>query len=95
MRVKLRKTRLLYVVGLAVPLAAPASSKDICSVPPANWQAQGALTQKLEAQGWKIRNLKVDSGCFEVYGTDGSGKSRETHFNPQTLQPVAENHKAH
>lgn len=84
-----------FIVALAFAGASNAWSKEICSVPKAQWQPQGALTRKLESQGWKIRNLKVDSGCYEVYGTDGSGKSRETHFNPGTLQPAAEFHKAY
>lgn len=79
--------------GLIVTVG-PASAKELCSVPKAQWQAQGLLTRKLEGEGWKIRNLKIDSGCYEVYGTDGSGKARETHFNPQTLQPIAEQHQA-
>lgn len=82
------------LAGTAVLMAATsvATAAEICSVPRSAWKPQGALTQKLEGEGWKIRNLKVDSGCYEVYGTDGSGKARETHFNPQTLQPVAEYH---
>ena len=77
---------------VVVTLAAPAWSKDFCSVPKAQWQPTPALVKKLEGQGWKIRNMKVDSGCYEVYGTDGKGKLRETHFNPATLQEVAEGH---
>lgn len=79
---------------LASAIAAPAWAKDICSVPKSQWQPQSTLVRKLEGQGWKIRNMKVDSGCYEVYGTDGNGKSRETHFNPATLQAVAEEHKS-
>lgn len=77
----------------AIAIAAPAWGKEICSVPKSQWQPQSALTKKLEGHGWKIRNLKIDSGCYEVYGTDGNGKSRETHFNPATLQAVAEFHQ--
>ena len=77
---------------LATTLAVPAWSKDFCSVPKSQWQPTSALVKKLEGQGWKIRIMKVDSGCYEVYGTDGNGKSRETHFNPASLQAVGENH---
>ena len=84
------------VIGAAtvlVTLAAPAWSKDFCSVAKDQWQPTSALVKKLEGQGWKIRNMKIDSGCYEVYGTDGNGKLRETHFNPATLQAVSEGHK--
>lgn len=79
--------------SVVVSIATPAIAKDICSVPKAQWQSQSILVKKLEGQGWKIRNMKVDSGCYEVYGTDGNGKARETHFNPATFQEVAEKHK--
>ena len=79
--------------AVAVTLSAPAWSKDFCAVHKSQWQPTSSLVKKLEVQGWKIRNMKVDSGCYEVYGTDGNGKLRETHFNPATLQEVAEGHK--
>lgn len=85
------------VIGLvattttAAGICAPATfAKDFCNVPKAEWQSQAALAQKLENEGWKIRTLKIDDGCYEVYGTDGKGKSRETHFNPKTFQSVKE-----
>ena len=87
--------RAALILTLLWSLPTPALSKEICSVPKAQWRPQGALTQKLEGEGWKIRNLKIDSGCYEVYGTDGSGKARETHFNPQSFKPAAENHKSY
>jgi hypothetical protein len=74
-------------------MTATAWGKDFCNVPRSQWQAQSALVKKLEGQGWKIRNLKIDSGCYEVYGTDGNGKARETHFNPATFKAVAERHQ--
>ena len=89
----LASVRLSGAAVLATILAGSALAKDFCSVPKAQWQPTSALVNKLEGQGWKIRNMKVDSGCYEVYGTDGNGKLRETHFNPATLQSVAEGHK--
>ena len=83
----------LVGAAIAVTLTAPAWSKDFCPSPKAQWQPTSALVKKLEGQGWKIRNMKIDSGCYEVYGTDGNGKLRETHFDPASLQAVAEEHK--
>lgn len=42
---------------IAISIAAPALAKDICSVPKAQWQLQSTLVKKLEAPGWKIRNI--------------------------------------
>jgi len=87
------KLATLCVGVCAVVLTSPAWSKDFCNVPKSQWHPQSALVKKLEGQGWKIRNMKIDGGCYEVYGTDGNGKARETHFSPATFQAVAEEHK--
>ena len=75
---------------LLMTLTSAAGAKELCSVPKSEWQPKASLARKLEGKGWKIRVLKVDLGCYEVYGTDGAGKARETHFNPKTLQSVLE-----
>jgi hypothetical protein len=86
-------SRLVAIAACIGSMSAASEAKDFCSVAKSQWQPQSSLVRKLEGQGWKIRNMKIDSGCYEVYGTDGTGKSRETHFNPATLQPVAERHQ--
>lgn len=59
-----------------------------CDVPAAEWQPREALQAKLEAQGWKVRNIKSESGCYETYAIDAKGKRVETMFDPKTLAPV-------
>ena len=93
MRVEIPELAIVPVVTIVIATifsASVASAKDLCAVPKAEWQSQAALAQKLESEGWKIRTLKIDDGCYEVYGTDGKGKARETHFNPKTFQSVKE-----
>lgn len=75
---------------LATGLALPAAAEDDCNVPQDQWQPEAALRQQLEGQGWTIRRIKVDDGCYEVYAEDQAGKRREVYFDPRTLQPVAE-----
>lgn len=87
------KIGIACVTAGLMTLSTAAWSKEFCNVPKSQWRSQPALVKMLEGQGWKIRNLKIDSGCYEVYGTDGNGKSRETHFNPATFQAVAEKHQ--
>lgn len=62
-----------------------AAAEDICTVPQAEWQAKEVLQQKLETEGWKIKTIKIDDGCYEVYGTDAAGKRMETYFDPKTF----------
>ena len=75
--------------ALGAALAAgPALASDKCSVPKVDWQPQQALQQKLEGEGWKIKKIKVDDSCYEVYGTDAAGKRLEVYFDPKTFAVV-------
>jgi hypothetical protein len=42
----------------------------------------------LTAKGWKVRQIKVDGGCYEVYALDDKGARVEAYFDPRTLEPV-------
>lgn len=66
----------------------PAFAGNTCNVPQAEWQPKEALQQKLEAEGWTIKTVKVDEGCYEVYGLDAAGKKMETYFDPKTFAVV-------
>jgi len=68
--------------------AGAAFASDKCSVPRAEWQPKEALQQKLEGDGWKIKKIKVDDGCYEVYGSDADGKRREVYFDPKSFVAV-------
>lgn len=75
--------------ALAATLASGAAfASDKCSVPKAEWLPQQALQQKLEGEGWQVKKLKVDDGCYEVYGFDAEGKRREVYFDPKTFAVV-------
>lgn len=81
---------LFSAIALMTSLAAAgtALASDKCNVPQAEWQPTEALQQKLEAEGWTIRKLKVDDGCYEVYGTNAEGKRIEAYFDPKTFAVV-------
>jgi hypothetical protein len=52
------------------------------------WQPQQKLTAILKEQGWDVRNVKVDGGCYEVYALDDQGERVEAYFHPVTLKRV-------
>ena len=80
------------LVPLALLLAvstADATGLATCdSGPESGWQPREALSKRLVAQGWKIRQIKVDGGCYEVYALDAQGARVEAYFHPVTLDPV-------
>ena len=52
----------------------------------ANWKSREALTEKVKAEGWQVRRVKVDGGCYELYGTTPQGERVEAYFHPVTLE---------
>jgi hypothetical protein len=65
------------------PHAASATGMYSCSpTQKADWLSAAALTEKIEADGWSVRRMKEDGGCWEVYGTMPDGKRVEAYFHP-------------
>ena len=60
-----------------------------CDVPKTEWKPQIELQRKLTSEGWKVRQVKTDNGCYEVYGFDEKGKRMEVYFNPKTFEKIA------
>ena len=49
-----------------------------------DWLSKTEITNRLEANGWRVRRVKEDGGCWEVYGTNPDGKRVEGYFHPVT-----------
>ena len=82
-------TRILLSAAVLCLFASGAAfAGERCSVPKSEWQPEQELRQKLEGAGWKINRIKIDNGCYEVYGTDEKGQRAETYFDPKSLDPV-------
>ncbi len=61
---------------------------DLCRVPMADWQPREAVQKMAEAQGWTVRRIKTDDGCYEIKGRDANGRTIEVKINPATLAVV-------
>ena len=57
-------------------------------IPKEEWKPQAELERKLTDEGWKISRVKIENGCYEVYGRDAKGNRRETFFHPKTFEIV-------
>ena len=69
--------------------AASATGLATCdSGPRESWQSQEKLEKMLAERGWKIRRVKEDGGCYEVYAFDEKGERVEAYFHPKTLTLV-------
>jgi hypothetical protein len=70
-------------------IAAHATGLATCdSGPKTGWQATDVLTKRLVDQGWTVRRIKEDGGCYEVYALNEKGERVEAYFHPVTLAPV-------
>ncbi len=83
----MRKT-LTILAFLAILPAGAAFAHDDCFVPMANWQPREAVSQFAVAQGWEVRRIKIDDGCYEIDGRDAQGRAIEVKLHPGTLQIV-------
>ena len=81
---------LTAVTLLAVGAAGPAFAAEgkCTNAPKAKWQPRSALESQLQADGYKVRQIKVEGGCYEVYATDKQGNRANMAFNAETLQKL-------
>lgn len=68
------------VVSFLTVLDAHASAN--CKAHPREqWIPEAEMKKRIEDQGYKIKKLKVDGDCYEIYGWDKAGKKVEIYFD--------------
>jgi len=80
-----------YALAFALLAAGSANATGLAtcdSGPKDKWQPESKLEKMLTDKGWKVRKIKEDGGCYEVYALDEGGKRVEAYFHPDTLAPV-------
>ena len=50
------------------------------------WKSQDQLTAQLQKEGYEVRRIKIDGGCYEAYVIDASGDMTERYYNPLDLK---------
>lgn len=82
------KSITLFTALTLLPLGAGATGVHTCETTDrATWLSKAELTSILESEGWSVRFMKEDGGCWEVYGTTPEGKRVEGYFHPVTGAP--------
>ncbi len=77
----------LCACGLLFANVALADTDGACHVNKSDWVSKDAVTQKLESEGWKVRKVKMEDGCYEAYALKGDERA-EILLNPKTLEVV-------
>ena len=83
----MRKALTMLVLALVLPAGA-ALADDDCRVPMADWQPREAVAEFASSQGWEVRRIKIDDGCYEIDGRDATGRAIEVKLHPGTLQII-------
>lgn len=85
---KINVIKRLLASTLLLAATGTVMASDLCSVPEADRQPISALEAKLVADGWTIKNMKVDDGCYEAYAINAEGQKVEVYFDPKTFEIV-------
>lgn len=81
--------RLLTILAfLVAPPSGAALAGDDCVVPMADWQPRDAVVRLAEENGWVVRRIKIDDGCYEIDGRDAEGRAIEVTVHPATLEVI-------
>lgn len=59
------------------------------TAPQSQWLSEEALKTKAEAQGYKVRKVKIDDACGEVYVLDQNDNRIELFVDPTSGEIVA------
>jgi hypothetical protein len=63
----------------------PVWADDDCTDPVAQWQSRQVLKNRLEQQGWRVRSIRIDDGCYEVEAFDDKGRRVKAKFTPASF----------
>ncbi|WP_415233962.1 PepSY domain-containing protein, partial [Pseudorhodobacter sp.] len=83
----MKKTLTVLALLAALP-AGMAFADDDCTVPLANWQPRAAVERLAQDNGWTLRRIKIDDGCYEVKGRDATGREIKAKIDPATLRVI-------
>lgn len=72
----------VFIVS-ATATASLASGFECDSGPKSNWMSKDTILQSLTDQGYKIRKVEIEDGCYEVYAMK-DGNKYEVFVNPKT-----------
>jgi hypothetical protein len=87
----MRTLTLAIALGLTAIVASPAAAtgKIKCQAgPQSGWKSMDTLKAQLIADGWTVKKVKIDGGCYEAYGRLPTGENVEAYFHPVSLEKL-------
>ncbi|WP_246047053.1 PepSY domain-containing protein [Colwellia ponticola] len=83
---KIMKNKLVIMLIASCLVSGTALADDDCTDPVSQWQPRDQLRQMIEDKGWKVKQIKVDDGCYKVKGVDRKGNRIKATFFPASLK---------
>ena len=80
---------LMQVIMLTMFMATPSVATGLMTCDSGvqtGWKSKQELAAKMKKDGWTVRHIKVDGGCYEAYATSPEGQRVEAYFHPVTLE---------
>ncbi len=93
------RTLMIAVIAASAAFAAPAfaaehdtaAAAESCgNAPRAEWKSENDIRQSAEGLGYKVRSIKVEDGCYEIYAFNSAGARVEAYLNPVSGELVRE-----
>ncbi|WP_292145361.1 PepSY domain-containing protein [Mesorhizobium sp.] len=78
----------MMLACVAALSAGPARADDQCFAPMADWKPREVVTGLAARNGWTVRRIKIDDGCYEIDATDAKGQRIEVTVHPSTLEII-------
>ena len=72
----------LLLAGSAAPAFAEENEIACTDAPASSWITEDAAKAKAAALGFDVRDLKVETGCYEIYAIDKDGRRVQAVMNP-------------
>ena len=80
---------LIFALTVGTSASALASEQARCgTVPKEKWLTSETVKARMAEQGYEVRAIKAERGCFEVKATDKNGARVEIYVNPETGAPL-------
>lgn len=81
---------LFAVLVISFGYIAPAYATGLmdCDTGESQWRSMDELREHVIQAGWQVRKVKVDDGCYEIYGTTPEGQRVEAYFDPVTFEKL-------
>jgi hypothetical protein len=82
--------RIMVVAACCFLMTGPAFAAGGCSRAPASkFKPKATLAHMLAREGYTVRRIKVENGCYEVYALDKHGRRYNAAYNAETFKKMA------